>query len=37
MLTSELLKSIYNYIDRVRQQVQPLDQECKLDLLNRRL
>lgn len=32
ILTSELLKSIYNYIDRVRKQVQPLDQECKLDL-----
>ena len=32
MLTSELLKSIYSYIDRVDKQVQPLDQECKLDL-----
>lgn len=31
-LTSELLKSIYNYIDRVSKQVQPLDSECKLDL-----
>ena len=32
MLTSEMLKSIYNYIDRVNKQVQPLDPECKLDL-----
>lgn len=32
MLTSEMLKSIYNYIDRVNKQVQPLDSECKLDL-----
>ena len=32
MLTSEMLKSIYNYIDRISKQVQPLDQECKLDL-----
>lgn len=32
MLTSEMLKSIYSYIDRVSKQVQPLDQECKLDL-----
>ena len=37
MLTSEMLKSIYNYIDRVNKQVQPLDPECKLDLFDRRL
>lgn len=32
MLTSELLKSIYSYIDRISKQAQPLDPECKLDL-----
>lgn len=32
MLTSELLKSIHSYIDRVSKQAQPLDSECKLDL-----
>lgn len=32
MLTSEMLKSIYNYIDRISKQAQPLDPECKLDL-----
>lgn len=32
ILTSEMLKSIYNYIDRVHKQMQPLDLECKLDL-----
>ena len=32
MLTSEMLKSIYSYIDRISKQVQPLDPECKLDL-----
>ena len=32
VLTSEMLKSIYSYIDRVLEQVQPLDPECKLNL-----